>query len=82
MHKVPGLSGIEFGPEYGTMAEPNDYTATFNENWALDLISANDAWTYTTGDANVTIGVTTKSSKEKLLTMMNQIHCLKIMAQL
>jgi hypothetical protein len=57
MHKIPGLSGIEFGPEYGTMAEPNDYTATFNENWALDLISANDAWTYTTGDANVTIGV-------------------------
>lgn len=57
MHKVPGLEGIEYGPEYGTLAEPNDYNATFQNNWALDLISAQTAWDVTTGDPNVIAAV-------------------------
>jgi len=57
MHKVPGLEGIEFGPEYGTLAEPNDYNATFENNWALDLIGAQGAWDVTTGDPNVIAAV-------------------------
>lgn len=57
MHKVPGVSGIEYGPVYEMLAEPNDYATTFNGNWALDLISAAGAWNVTTGDANINIAV-------------------------
>lgn len=57
MHKVPGLSGIVYGPTYETLEQPNDYTATFSENWALDLIGADVAWSVTTGDVNVSVAV-------------------------
>ena len=49
MHKVPGLSGIEYGPVYETLAEPSDYSLfqNFNNNttssWHLDLIWAQSA---------------------------------------
>jgi HAMP domain-containing protein len=57
MHKVPGLDGIEVGPEYGTLEQPNDYTATFTSNWALDLINAPGAWNASTGNADVNIAI-------------------------
>jgi len=57
MHKVPGLEGIEYGPNYGELAEPNDYTSTFTSNWALDLIEAQGAWDITTGSPDVNIAV-------------------------
>jgi subtilisin family serine protease len=57
MHKVSGLTGIEYGPVYETLAEPNDYATTFNGNWALDLINANGAWSVTPGNSNINIAI-------------------------
>jgi subtilisin family serine protease len=57
MHKVPGLTGIEYGEEYNELSQPNDYTATFTTNWALDLIEAQGAWDITTGSSEVNIAV-------------------------
>jgi len=57
IHKVPGVFGIEYGPVYETLSEPNDYSTTFNGNWALDLINANGAWNVTTGNSNINIAI-------------------------
>lgn len=57
LHKVPGLSGIEYAPKYETLELPNDYTSVFAGNWALDLIGAQTAWTYTTGDSSINIAI-------------------------
>ena len=70
MHKVPGLEGIEYGPSYEGMAEPNDYNTTFESNWALDLIGAQSAWDITTGDPSVIVGVSDQnywSNHEELI---------------
>ena len=62
MNKVPGLSGIEYGPVYETLAEPNDYhTYTYYNNpnltsdWHLDLIWAQAAWDVTHGTEKLAI---------------------------
>ena len=62
MHKVPGLSGIEYGPVYETLAEPNDYhTYTYYNNpnltsdWHLNLIWAQAAWDVTHGTEAIAI---------------------------
>jgi len=57
MHKVPGLEGIVYGPNYEELEEPNDYNITFQNNWALDLIGAQTAWNVTTGDENVVAAI-------------------------
>lgn len=57
MHKVPGLEGIVYGPNYETLEEPNDYNMTFESNWALDLIGAQTAWNVTTGSPDVIAAV-------------------------
>ena len=62
MHKVPGLSGIEYGPVYETLEEPNDYqTYTYYNNpnltsdWHLNLIWAQAAWDVTHGTEPIAI---------------------------
>jgi len=61
MHKVPGLTGIEYGPNYETLEEPNDYDLfqNFNNNttssWHLDLIWAQAAWDVTHGTTPIAI---------------------------
>ena len=57
LYKVPGLSRIESAPVFETLQSPNDYTATFTNNWALDLIGAQTAWNYTTGDPTINVAV-------------------------
>jgi hypothetical protein len=57
LHKVSGLSGIEYAPTYETLELPNDYTTTFYNNWALDLINAQTAWMYTTGNPNLNVAI-------------------------
>ena len=57
VHRVPGFEGIVYGTNYETLESPNDYTATFSSNWALDLIEAQGAWDITTGDASVEIAI-------------------------
>jgi hypothetical protein len=57
LHKVNGLRGIEYTPTYETLEVPNDYTAVFSNNWALDLINAQTAWSYTTGNPNLNVAI-------------------------
>jgi len=57
LHKVPGISSIEYAPKFETLELPNDYTSVFTGNWALDLIRAQTAWTYTTGDSAINIAI-------------------------
>lgn len=60
MHKVDGISGIEYGPKYETLNEPDDYALFQNNNnttsgWHLDLIWAQAAWDVTHGTVPVAI---------------------------
>lgn len=62
MHKVPGFTGIEYGPVYETLAEPDDYhTYTYynnpnlTSNWHLNLIWAQAAWDVTHGTEKIAI---------------------------
>ena len=61
MHKVPGLSEIEYGPTYETLVEPNDYSLYQNFNngtsssWHLDLVWAQAAWDVTHGTEKIAI---------------------------
>ena len=61
MHKVPGLSGIEYGPVYETLEQPDDYSLfqNFSNNttssWHLDLVWAQAAWDVTKGDVPIAI---------------------------
>ncbi len=61
MHKVGGVSGIEYGPKYETLNEPDDYSLFQNWNnnttssWHLDLIWAQAAWDVTHGTVPVAI---------------------------
>ena len=61
MHKVSDVSGIEYGPKYETLNEPDDYSLfqNFNNNttssWHLDLIWAQAAWDVTHGTVPVAI---------------------------
>lgn len=57
LHKVSGLRGIEYAPTYETLELPNDYTTTFSNNWALNLINAETAWSYTTGNPNLNVAI-------------------------
>lgn len=74
LHKVPGISGIEYAPKYETLELPNDYSSVFAGNWALDLIGANEAWLVTNGDANVNIAISDQNfyaDHEELLGKVN-----------
>jgi len=61
MHKVSDVSGIEYGPKYETLNEPDDYSLFQNWNnnttssWHLDLIWAQAAWDVTHGTVPVAI---------------------------
>lgn len=51
---------IEQAPEYELLSVdpfPNDYHLTFANDYALDLIDAEKAWEYSTGDPNTVIGI-------------------------
>jgi subtilisin family serine protease len=61
MHKVNGISSIEYGPKYETLNEPDDYSLFQNWNnntsssWHLDLINAQIAWSFTHGNTPIAI---------------------------
>lgn len=57
MNRVPGLKEIEYAPKYETLETPNDYNLTYVNNWALDLIGAQTAWTFTTGNPNLNVAI-------------------------
>ena len=60
MNKIPGFKGVEYGPVYETLAEPDDYSMFNNSNglsssWHLDLIWAQAAWDVTHGTEPIAI---------------------------
>ena len=57
LSRVNGLKGVEYGPTYETLELPNDYNLVSTTNWALDLIGAEKAWVYTTGDPTLNVAV-------------------------
>lgn len=56
-NKVNVVSSVEIAPSYETLELPNDYTTTFTNNWALNLINAEGAWNYTHSDTSVRIAI-------------------------
>ncbi|MFM7667063.1 MAG: S8 family peptidase [Bacteroidota bacterium] len=57
VNKTKSVRGVEIAPVYETLATPNDYTTTFPNDYALNLIGAQAAWDVTTGSSDVIIGV-------------------------
>ncbi|MFT5778987.1 MAG: subtilisin family serine protease [Crocinitomicaceae bacterium] len=51
------LTAPEVAPEYKLMNTPDDYSTSFTNDYALDLIDAEGAWAYSTGDASIVIGI-------------------------
>ncbi len=51
------LINPEIAPKYELMNTPDDYNAVFATDYALDLINAQGAWDYSTGDTNTIIGI-------------------------
>lgn len=73
-------SYVELIPVYYPVHTPDDYhllDATLGTNWALDLINAEQAWNYTQGEPNISIGIsdngflTTHPDLVNKLTMIN-----------
>jgi hypothetical protein len=53
---VNSVSKVEYGPQYQTLATPNDHDLIPN-HYALNLIGAPEAWNYTSGDSSIVIGI-------------------------
>ncbi len=64
----PNFSMAERAPVYellnGTVTTPDDYSLNFSNDYALDLIGAEEAWQYSTGDTNIILGVSDGSFLE------------------
>lgn len=74
MHKVSGLEGIVYGPNYEVLELPNDYGYSNNTNWALDLINAETAWTHSTGNPNLNVAISDQNfydNHEELISKIN-----------
>jgi len=60
LNRNEAFSQAEPAPQYSLLnssPEPNDYNLQFNEDYALDLINAQNAWEFTTGNPQVILGV-------------------------
>lgn len=74
MHKMKGFTGIEYAPKFETLEMPNDYNITYSNNWALDLIGAQTAWTFTTGNPLLNVAVSDQNfyqNHEELIGKIN-----------
>ncbi len=61
LQQVSKLSTVfvrpEIAPKYELLNTPNDYSIAFTNDYALNLINAQDAWGITRGDSSVIIGI-------------------------
>jgi hypothetical protein len=51
------IKKAENAPNYSPLFTPNDYNLAFQNDYALDLINAEEAWNETTGDSSVVIAI-------------------------
>ena len=57
IEEIKGMTDPVRAPEYELLVTPNDYSTIFAQDYALDLINAQEAWDYTQGDSNVILGI-------------------------
>lgn len=74
MNRNTALDHAEKAPEYEMLnsVDPDDYLLNFTEDYALDMINAEDAWSYTTGDSNIILGVSDGSFLSNHEDLTNQ----------
>ena len=56
--KLEGFETAELIPDVAPFYTPDDYNLTFANDYALELINAEQAWEYSKGDTSVHIGIT------------------------
>ena len=56
-NSISAVTGETYAPVYQTLDTPNDYLVTFANDYALDLIQAENAWDLTHGDSNLIIAI-------------------------
>ena len=88
-NNVSVVSQVEFAPVYETMDVTDDYNIAFSEDYALDLISAQGAWDYTTGNSGVVLAISDQNYfaeheelQGKYVHYMRRILRLKLMERL
>lgn len=74
MTRTPGLEKPERAPEYELLNDPNDYSTIFQNDYALDLIKAKEAWSYNTGDATVVLGISDGSFYDNHEELTNKVQ--------
>ncbi len=57
VNETKSLSQPEEAPKYELLSTPDDYNTVFATDYALDLINAQGAWDYTTGNDGVILGI-------------------------
>ena len=66
----------EIGPDYKLLSTPNDYHTQFSNDYALDLINAQQAWDITHGDTSIVIAITDANyytAHEELVGKVNYV---------
>ena len=56
-NSLEASSKVVYAPVYETLNAPNDYLKVFPEDYALDLINAQDAWDVTTGNSDIVLAI-------------------------
>lgn len=56
-NSLDASSKVAYAPVYETLNAPNDYLKVFPEDYALDLINAQDAWDVTTGNSDIVLAI-------------------------
>lgn len=74
----------EIGPNYQTLAEPNDYNTIFEDDYTLNMIGAQHAWSITEGDSNVVIAISDQNyyyTHEELIGKVKYIDTTNMQAR-
>jgi len=64
----------EIGPHYETLMLPNDYSIAFSDDYALNLINAQEAWDITTGDSSIVIAISDQNFYVDHEELIGKIH--------
>jgi len=56
-NSLDASSKVVYAPVYETLNAPNDYLKVFPEDYALDLINAQEAWDVTTGNSDIVLAI-------------------------
>jgi len=64
----------EIGPHYETLMLPDDYSIAFSDDYALNLINAQEAWDITTGDSSIVIAISDQNFHVEHEDLIGKIH--------